>query len=253
MTDFKNKNGFSLLEIVVAMGLMSLGLVFLMRMQTNQAKNAATTKSNIELESLISDIRGIMTKGGYCEKTLKNLVLTNEGVLNLADIRNPKGEIRYSVGKKYGDNTILLKSMRVKNFSSHEAGGLDGVATLEITLEKPKMTLGQKEVVRSIDISIYRDSDFKILGCESIAAAGIIPVITTGDPTITPTVIKKVINEIPAETQNEAKAIEETKDLIEKNKIMKESYETLQNLKKMQEEMQKNFEKEMNNSEELSE
>lgn len=237
MHDLKSKNGFSLIEIIIALSLATLGALYLMRMQTEQAKNAATTKANIEIEALIGDLRGLLTRSEYCLSSFGNLSLPEGGEAQVVDIRNPQGKVSYAAGGKYGDQSLLLKEMKIMNFEADRPGGLSGLATFELTLERVKNSYGAKEIKRKIEIALTLDSSHKIIGCETVAASAV------GLPGVNPKVNQKIVNKVlsgeAAENPEEEAAMKEATDAMEKNPALKEAMESYKSVKKLQEDMQK--------------
>jgi prepilin-type N-terminal cleavage/methylation domain-containing protein len=239
MAVVSRKNGFSLVEIIIAMGVASIGLLFMMKMQGEQAKNAATAKANSESEVIIGDLRGLLTRSGYCATSLNGLTLPDSGFAPIANIRSPAGRIAYAPGMKLAENSLLIKEIAVKNFEPETTNALSGIATFEITLEKLKSTYGAKTIKRSMNISVDRDASKKIVDCSSLLASGIS--VTPGEVSkhISPETVAKVINETKPTSQTEEAAITETKKIIEGSKDLKETMEALKSLKKMNEEMEK--------------
>lgn len=105
------KNGFSLVEVIIALSVASLGTLFIIRMQSEQVKKAATAKSNSESEVLIGDIRGLLTRSGYCTTSMAGLILPDAGQLSIRNIRSPNGKIIYFLGEKIADATLEIKDM----------------------------------------------------------------------------------------------------------------------------------------------
>ena len=239
MTFFKSKTGFSLIEVVVAMGVLSIGALFLMQMQTQQAKSAATTKANIEIESLVADLRGLLTRSEYCVPSFSNLSLPDGGEVSVPDIRNLQGKIKYAVGQVYGDRTIRIKSIVIKNFEADSPPVLTGVGKLELTIERAKNAYGAKDVKRMIDVTLMLDSARKIIGCQTLAAGGSEMSGSITNQKIDTKVVSKVLEDKAPETKEEEIAMRETAETIEKNLQMKEAVQALKDLKKAQEEMVK--------------
>lgn len=245
MADVIRKNGFSLVEVLIAIGIATAGLLFFMKIQAEQAKNAATAMANSESEVIIGDVRGLLTRSGYCTTSLEGLTLLDAGQARVENIRSPAGKIAYAPGMKFANNTLAIKEMIVKSFEPETASGISGIATFEITFEKLKKTYGSKMIKRALNISVDRDAAKKIVGCSSLLASGLS--VTPGEVSkhIDDEIINKVINETEPVSEKEKETVDETKKIIEGNKQLKETMETLKNLQKMQEEMQKQLEEDM--------
>lgn len=217
MNFFKNKYGFSLLEVTIAMGLATAGIMFLMKMQSQQAKSQKTTKANMEIDSFVSDLKGTINKPGYCDKSFKNLVLSDKSDTPVKLILNPLGNPRYVVGEIYGNRSIKLSGLTIKKFSPDDVEGRIGVANLEIAIEKIGDVYGSKLITRQIDLTLTRDKSDKIIGCGSLV---------TNDT-------KEI--KVPANVDlNSAEA----KKLFDSNEQLKQMKDYADSLKKMQEEME---------------
>jgi hypothetical protein len=245
MSNTIRKSGFSLVEVLIAIGISTAGLLFFMKIQAEQAKNTATAKANSESDVVVSDIRGLLTRSGYCATSLNGLTLLDAGKSAVLNIRSPAGRIAYATGTKIAENTLAIKEMIVKDFEPETIHGLTGIATFEITLEKLKKTYGAPLIKRSLTISVDRDAAKKIINCSSLANSGLS--VTPGkiSKQINGEIINKVINEIGTTSESEKEAVDETKKIIDGNKQLKETMETLKSIKKMQEEMQEQMHKQL--------
>lgn len=239
------KNGFSLVEVLIAIGIATAGLLFFMKIQAEQAKNAATAKANSESDVILGDLRGLLTRSGYCATSLNGLTLLDAEQVEVMNIRSPAGKIAYAPGMKFADNTLAIKEMIVKKFEPETTHGFSGIATFEITFEKLKKTYGAPTVKRSLTISVERDATNKIVDCSSLAASGLS--VTPGEVSkhINGEIVKKVIDETEPVSEKEKEAFDETKKIIDSNKQLKETMETLKDIKKMQQEMQEQMQKQL--------
>lgn len=231
MNFLKNKEGFSLLEITIAMGLAAAGIMFLMKMQAQQAKSQKTAKANMEIDSFVGDLKGTINRPGYCDKSFKNLILKDKSDTPVKAIVNPLGDARYVVGELYGNRSIKLSGLTIKNFRPDDVEGRVGVANLEIALEKVGEVYGAKVVTRQIELTLTRDKSDKILGCGSLSTNETIVIQTST------TEANKVI--LPKNVDLNS---EEAKKVIESNEQFKQMKDTLDSMKKMQEEEMKQSE-----------
>lgn len=222
-----NKNGFSLIEIVIAMGLASALLLFYMKMQAQQVKSQKSVNANLEIDSFTNDIKGAITKSGFCDKSFENVSLPDNSTANIQAISDSLGKPRYMVGESYGNNAIKLKSLRIKDFKPDDTQGRQGEASLEIAIEKKGNVYGSKNIIRIIQLNIQRDNDDRIVACGPLASSGLVPTIETLKASDS---LKKV--------DLNSKQIQ---DIIKSNTQLKELKETTDALKKMQEEMNKDL------------
>lgn len=168
----KNKSGFSLLEMIIAMGLAVGLLVFYMKMQSEQAKVALTTKVNQEVETFFTDFKAVISRPGFCSKSFENTNFSDNAILTILNIKNPRGDIRYLVGELYGNKYVKLTGINLKNFKADDHEGLEGIATLELTLERLGKIYGAKTLTKSMELSVSRDQSKKILACGPLGSLG---------------------------------------------------------------------------------
>ncbi len=226
----KNKNGFSLLEVLIAMSLATGLLLFLMKIQEQHAKSQKTTQTSMEIDSFINDLKGTLARTGFCEKSFIKLPLKDNVATPVTSIISPRGEIRYAVGEKYGNNTIKLLALTIKNFKPDDIAGRSGVGELEVLIEKQANVSGAKTVTRKFDFVLTRDESDVIIGCGNLALVAPPPIIiNVNTPTNAPT----------PNTSSQ----EEQQKIIDNNPDLKKAQEFLELLKKMQEEI-KNIETE---------
>lgn len=135
----KNKKGITLVEIVIASGL--LGLVSMGVMQLNQSmmKGQATAEVKFEGIELKRQVLMTLSDKQACENSLMGVSLGS----NISSIKNSNNTIVYEVGRKYGSNTLLLKSILVKDGSDLGSGMREAQLLLEFEKLK-KSTYGSK-------------------------------------------------------------------------------------------------------------
>lgn len=183
MSFLQNRKGFSLLEITIAMGLASGLLIFYMKMQGEQAKQALTAKVNQEIETFFTDFKATLNRPGFCNKSFDNTFLTDKSEVKIESIKSPRGDIRYASGTKYGSNNFTLKTIILKDFKPDDHDGLEGIATLQLGLEKAKNIYGAKAIFKTMEISVSRNQSGKIIACGSLGSGGINIQITSPAPT----------------------------------------------------------------------
>lgn len=246
--DIRNKIGFSLLEIVVAMGLAAGLLIFYLKMEAQQVKKQKTIQTNIELDSFYNDFKSTINRPGYCNKSFENTYLNDNSFISISNIKNPLGNIRYEVGKIYGNNQIKLVSIDLKKFKPDNKEGLEGLATLEIMIEKLGAIYGTKFLKKEIEISVSRDPNYKVINCGAIGSGGVnihINIPTAPLKNIVPSVLPEDLSKkesvkvnlipeqnntntpVPAPTINDVKSQEEVLKAIEDSPQYKELLETL--------------------------
>ncbi len=173
MSFIKNRSGFSLLEMTIAMGLAVGLLVFYMKMQGEQAKKAHTAKVSQEIDTFFTDFKATMDRPGFCNKSFENMNLSDNSSLNIQTVKNPRGDIRYKVGETYGGKTLKLNSITLKNFKPDDKEGFEGIATLELDIDKIGNIYGARKIFKTMEVSVTRDESRRILACGSLSSGGI--------------------------------------------------------------------------------
>lgn len=166
-----NKSGFSLIEMVIAMSLASGLVVFLMRMQSEQAKNAKTIQVNIEVETFFSNFKAIIVRPAFCNKSFENMTLLNNSYASTQSIKNARGDIQFQVGEKYGSNSLVLKGITINNFKPDDVDELTGLANLELSIERLGKIYGAKMIKKSMLIDINRNKQNLIIACGALSAS----------------------------------------------------------------------------------
>lgn len=173
MIFIKNKNGFSLLEMTIAMGLAVGLLVFYMKMQGEQAKKALTAKVNQEIDTFFLDFKATLNRPGYCNKSFENALLSDNTSTVVETIRNPRGDIRYKIGEVYGNKSLKLNSITLKDFKPDDVEGFEGIATIELDIEKIGTIYGSRKIFKTMEVSVSRDQTKKILVCGPLSSGGV--------------------------------------------------------------------------------
>lgn len=190
MSFVKNKSGFSLLEITIAMGLATGLLLFYMKMQGEQAKKALTAKVNQEIDTFFTDFKATMDRPGFCNKSFESTTMSDKSVTSIQTVKNPRGDIRYKVGDVYGSKTLKLNSITLKDFKPDDKEGFEGIATLELDIEKIGNVYGSKKISKQMEVSVTRDDTKKILACGSLSSGGITIITPTPVTSTPPTLIE---------------------------------------------------------------
>lgn len=244
--------GFSLVQVMVAMGLMSVLALGLMRMMSNQVKGQKSMRASMEIDNFINELRLLISRPGSCEKTFENM--SYQDGMELMEIRRSNGETKYLVGNTYGFNTFKLAGLKIKGFSPDDPEAENyqtGLATLEINLEKKGQVYGGKTMSRKVDVVLQLDKNKKIVGCSTLGGASLLQ-----GPEVSAKDVKEAIDSVKIEKQ-ETKPKEEKKngvpeekieisakvqqvqEVIESNPQLKAMQEAILQMKKANEEMKK--------------
>lgn len=159
----KKNNGFSLLELMITLGLMSAASIGYMKLMSQQTKQNKTNVANQEAANLHSEIKSYLGKSGVCDKTFENLTL--EDNLQLKEIKKTNGKAKFKIDQIYGNRAIKIKAIQFLDFEEEEGNPLKGSGQLAFTFEKMGKVYGGKRVVRKIELDLILDKSDKIISC----------------------------------------------------------------------------------------
>lgn len=187
--------GFSLVQVMIAAGLMSMLSLFMLKMQENQRMSQNKIEMDGEISSFMNKLNGFFHRGDYCEKNIvgKNV---QDGVgepIELEKFIAPNGKVIFEKGGLYGNRTFELASITKDNFFYDSEDRHSGNLTLMVKLKKHKKSFGAKIIAKKIDLMVYLNDNGKITACNSNSFTGGTPSmgITTED-------IHKVVTGTPA-------------------------------------------------------
>lgn len=171
----KNDKGFSLIEILIAIGLLCGLSVWMMQIFAQQTKNEKSTATNMDIDSIGNEIRNVLADGLSCEKTFNGLLPSTPKAATeiykvLADGTAQK---RYAVGeKKTGNTGVVISSMDLVTDDTYfvPAGKSTGETVLHITYDRGKMIHGAQLKDFKIPLAISVDSAGKIDSCHAMAS-----------------------------------------------------------------------------------
>ena len=145
----------SLTEVLVAMGMVGgLSLGYL-QISSDHDKSQKKIEAGFEIDMLIMDMTQVLSNERACANTLGSDLAEGR---DIAVIKNSAGQVVFQKGKKYGQNLIQIKSMKMANLDT-TGDGFGNVEVL-VTFEKTtKSRLGKREEVRSIPLPIRAAPD----------------------------------------------------------------------------------------------
>ncbi len=99
--------GFSLVEAMVGLGVISLGAVAMMQLTQHQSKNQVTADTKFEVLEVKRQIANSFASKQACELTLANFIIGQP----LTQVLNAQGTPVFTVGENYGNNSVKLTSI----------------------------------------------------------------------------------------------------------------------------------------------
>jgi prepilin-type N-terminal cleavage/methylation domain-containing protein len=152
------EEGFSLIEMMVAigvLGVLSLGVVKLM---DNSNKAAKTIDAKDEISMLTREIVTILSNPDSCFSSLGDKSVSPVNTPNVPNIfrmsqGTPVAIPKLTAQPSLNDSpTLFIKGMRVKSIDLNGDGDR-ALATLEVTFNKPKNTMGGQAIIKEITLN----------------------------------------------------------------------------------------------------
>lgn len=172
----KKKNGFSLVQVLIAAGMLSGIFVVSLKMLKNQSQVGRSSSEEFELSYAFDDMRNLLSNPDVCASTLE-LINAYEPV-ELEGIRNKELDDGYDYqpfhisGKKYGQNNLKIKSLQY-TVGTQEASVEDGEGFIKVVFEKSRSALGETIVEKKIKIHLMLDDKNNISSCYALAGMNI--------------------------------------------------------------------------------
>lgn len=177
------KNGFSLVEVLVAGAVLAGLALVLAKLGLESAKNSKTADSNMEMSNVVRDISATISVPENCKATAYGPI---GHPISAIKKKSTSGFIEtYKVNEPYGNNSFVISSMKTIQLPT----GVNFSVTFQRTDQK---TYGGKEITKNIPIDtlmtgISIDECGAAMGGGGVggAAGATIPVYKMPDGTLT--------------------------------------------------------------------
>ena len=202
MKYFHNSKGFSLIEVMIALGLMTYAALGLIRMQDQMTKQEISSTTRFDEQNLFANILSNLKTdrvcnfmiGSYCDdysdKTgplackaagknwVSGVKLGNfSGKAQVDEVKNSQGRVIFKAGNNYGKST--LESIEIENLPQNKGGApTNGIGKGRFKLifkRESSKFVGAKEQHRYVDISLRLGADNRVKKCVSAGFNNIIP------------------------------------------------------------------------------
>lgn len=177
----KNNAGFTLMEIVIAAGLLGFLAIGFLKFQQNQMKSTKTSINKAELNNYFQAMKAYLAKPGSCKKTFEELGEMRDGLV-VESILRADGSEKYVVGDKVKGTNYKLASLTTSDVfinKENSKAPFRGEAILNIELSRYNETsYGMKSLKKSLEIDMYIDEDGKVHDC-GVLGGIYIPLITS--------------------------------------------------------------------------
>lgn len=171
----KNNKGFSLIEILIAIGLLTGLTVWMMHLFKQQTKNEKSAATNIDIDAIGLEIRNILGDGLSCEKTFKGLPPTKSAGTEfiLKVLSDGSDQKRYAVGTKANSNTgVAIAAYDLKQDETYfvPQGKQIGETVLHISYNRGTNVHGGQFKDFKIPLSVTLDPSGNIQTCHALAS-----------------------------------------------------------------------------------
>lgn len=184
----RNQRGFSLVELMVATGVLGMLALAVSQLTANQMKSSKTVEKKFEVTTVFEDIRTVLSDQESCTNTLAgrsaistpagSIVVINRWINSTATERFRANPVFASAPKYGGGANVRIHSFRITGVPGAGPNavneGSEGKADLFVRFHgddptKPKKTFAS-EIERRISLNIRTNAAGNIVTCSSAMA-----------------------------------------------------------------------------------
>ena len=163
----RNEKGLSLMEVIIAGGLLIGVGVMMSKVTINANKGILNSERNLEMVSILSEIKNMLNTPEACFNTFEGFnAKTGAG---LTDLKNSKDETVYKQGNKYGSTRLVIESL---SLSDSDPGvtvttGGTGTTHLVITFNRGAGNLAAKTITKRLKVLVNVNASDEIVSCNA--------------------------------------------------------------------------------------
>ncbi len=170
MKILKNE-GFSLAEIVIAMGLMGVAAVAYMKFQENQMRGQKTIQNRAFIDEFTYEFKGYLSRPGICNKSFDNVTMSDGASID--GIKRADGEYKYKVGEKLEGSSYMISALTLSNVyvdkTETQIEIYRGEGSLNVEFKKlDKASYGAKTLLKKIELDFTVNRIDKMQECAPI-------------------------------------------------------------------------------------
>ncbi len=168
--------GSTLITVMVAAGLSVIVALGIATMIRNMSDGVNSVKFRSDADIINEEIRALLSSEAACRNTFGTFViappaapaLLNMPVTDLKDATTPTPLTKYSQGQTYGDRSLAITAMALKEYA---AGGAVNVAqvSLETSMGTSKTASGPQTISRKVHVSITTNATGLITNCVALS------------------------------------------------------------------------------------
>lgn len=140
MFKLSKNNGFTLVEIIIALGLIGAASVGTMSIMKQLNKGQATSEAKVEE----IELRRMMATNLTDKQACKNTFMGTRIGENINSIKNSGNNVLFEAGKVYGNGSIKLESLKIVDKGTIASDGTKD-ASLVIAFKKNKKILSAQD------------------------------------------------------------------------------------------------------------
>jgi len=189
----KQKNGFSIVEVMVASGLMAIMSVGIITMLGNANKSQRSLQAKDLQREIIAEVVSHLSNKQACLGTFTNSVTRparrgafgrmipastittgldpTAGPLNVGTIKNDTGADKYAAATNHPSGLLRYQKFTLQDWAPDSVGSLQGTAKLAVTLAKLGDVSGPKDLAPiNIGLRIKLNASNQIVDCFSMGS-----------------------------------------------------------------------------------
>ncbi|WP_372654047.1 hypothetical protein [Halobacteriovorax sp.] len=163
-----NDNGFSMVQIMMAAGMMGILSLGMMKMMENQKLSVKSLESSAAAVNFYTEAKAYLGRPGYCSKNFEGIVLEEGDAFELDNILKANGDILYEKGQIYESGIFRLESISTKSFEKDTE--TSGLMQLRFKLDKVGKSYGAKSFTKILKLSFSLDENGKVLSCSTLGS-----------------------------------------------------------------------------------
>ena len=166
-----SSRAFSLIEVMVAMSILTILGYFMADMIVNQQQSISGSEARMEEIEIFRQVQGLLADKRACENTFSavSLDITPDTNGNFSDvsfdaIKDQNGGLVFEKNKSYGNGSVEITSFVIKNDTVPNTGGT-GTALLSFSSERKKGNLRGRIITRDLRVQVTTDASGLIMSC----------------------------------------------------------------------------------------
>ena len=167
MTIIENNRGFSLVSVLVAVGLLGTVAMFVVNLNQQQVKNSKNAETKNELIALHAQINQYLLDGDACSETFSPPFVLSGTSRPVPNIFDGKGNVKFSENTPYGNNTVKINSITLTPVAPATNLTLANNSSKEMRLtfvyQKISNLTAKNTLTKTVDVKVQRDASGNII------------------------------------------------------------------------------------------